>query len=158
MILVIARHNVVWNLWVLSLNHCHGPLFYSLWDEIGCEECGSTYPQHSQVGWLCQSGQTFKRECLDNSPYSLENLINASLNRHNGGGLRLLFFLCLQPSLVGSGLLPKRLLRGQFPTNWQNENPPSTSPSWNIIWLKHKAQKEGAFLWLGIHEVVAVNK
>ena len=39
-----------------------------------------------------------------------------------------------------------------------NEIPPSTSPSWNTIWHKHKAHKEATFLQLIIHKVVAVNK
>ena len=29
---------------------------------------------------------------------------------------------------------------------WKNEIPPSTSLRWNIIWHKHKAQKEAALL------------
>lgn len=35
------------------------------------------------------------------------------------------------------------------------EVPPSTLPSWNIIWHKYKAQKEATFIWSVIHKAVA---
>ena len=39
-----------------------------------------------------------------------------------------------------------------------NEIPPSTSPKWNIIWHRAKAQKKAAFLWLVIHKAVVINE
>ena len=41
---------------------------------------------------------------------------------------------------------------------WRNEIPPSTSPSWNIIWHNHKAQKGATFLWSIIYKAMAVKE
>jgi hypothetical protein len=49
-------------------------------------------------------------------------------------------------------------LKKSIPQKWKNEIPPSTSPKWNIIWHKAKAQKEAAFLWMVIHKTMVVNK
>ena len=50
------------------------------------------------------------------------------------------------------------VLKKSFPHKWRNEVPLSTSPKWNIIWHKTKAQKEAAFLWLVIYKAVVVNE
>jgi hypothetical protein len=49
-------------------------------------------------------------------------------------------------------------LKKSISHKWRNEIPPSTSPRWNTIWHKAKAQKEAAFLWSVIHKAVAVNE
>ena len=51
----------------------------------------------------------------------------------------------------------QKALKKLIPEKWHNEIPPSTSPSWNIIWHEHKAQKEVTFLWRVNHKVVVVN-
>ena len=50
------------------------------------------------------------------------------------------------------------VIRKSILDKWQNEIPPSTSLRWNVIWHKHKAQKETTILWLVIHKVVVVNR
>ena len=67
---------------------------------------------------------------------------------------------CLHPLVKNTKENPLAvLLRGlALPHKWMNEIPPSTSPKWNIIRHKAKAQKEAALLWSVIHEAVAVNE
>ena len=40
----------------------------------------------------------------------------------------------------------QKTLKKLIPHKWQIGSPPSTSPKWNIIWHKAKAQKEAALL------------
>jgi hypothetical protein len=49
-------------------------------------------------------------------------------------------------------------MKKSIPDKSWNEIPYSTSLIWRIIWHKHKAHKEVAFLWLVIHKVVVVNE
>ena len=69
------------------------------------------------------------------------------------------FFLLARPRRGGNGLVSKWPFKSRSHISGKMKSPPpSTSPRWNIIWHKAKAQKEVAFLYLVIHNVVAVNE
>ena len=76
-----------------------------------------------------------------------------------GAGQRLPFFFFAYLAEEGrKWIIKQEALKKSIPHKWWNEIPPSTSPQWNIIWHKAKAQKEVVFLWSFIHKVVAVNE
>ena len=60
---------------------------------------------------------------------------------------------------MGRKWIPKQqVFKKSIPHKWWTEIPPSTSPKWNIIQHKAKAQKEVALLWSVIHKAIAVNE
>lgn len=66
----------------------------------------------------------------------------------------LAYFAKLGCSWITTQVALKKSIHGK----WKNEIPPSTSPGWNLVWNKHKAQKKVPFLWSVLHKVVVVNK
>jgi hypothetical protein len=75
---------------------------------------------------------------------------------YNSGGLRSLI-LGLPGKLGRQWITTQEALKTLIPDKWRNESPPSTSPSLNIIWHKHKAQKKMVFLRYVILKAVTVN-
>ena len=67
-------------------------------------------------------------------------------------------FLAYSSKLGKTWITSQVTLRKLIPDKWRNEISPSTSLKWNVIWHKHKAQKEAAFFWLVFHKALAVNE
>lgn len=107
-------------------------------------------PWPSQGGCYLSCGQIDMRESHIRFILLLETLDQFLSTQHIGGGMRLL------PSLPTLSSLPfKWPLRSRFGINGEMK-PPSTSPTWNIIWHKQKAQRKVAFLWPVIHEAMTL--
>jgi hypothetical protein len=108
----------------------------------------------SGLGWITLLEEATK---LDSICF-LEKFINYSLIQLIGGGQRLPFFLTYSAKKGRKWITKQVVLRRLIPHKWRNGIPPSTSPKWNIIRHKAKAQKEATFFWSVIHNVMAVNK
>lgn len=103
----------------------------------------------NMIRLLFQDGQSLESNVNNQVIEAIE------LHWHIGGGLKLPCSWHIWPKLAINGWPLNRDLRKQFPANGIMEVPPSTLPSWNIIWHKYRARKEAAFLWSIIHKVVA---
>ena len=84
--------------------------------------------------------------------------INLSLTQQKWWWPKVTPFLAYFAKLGCSWVTTQVTLKKSILNIWKNEIPPSNSPSWNLVWHKHKVQKEVAFLWMVFHKVVVVNE
>lgn len=85
-------------------------------------------------------------------------MCNCILIRLDGDDLRRPFFWVYFAKFGRSWITTQVALKKPFSNKWKNEIPPFTSPGWNLIWHKRKAQKEVALLWSVLHKVVVINE
>ena len=133
--------NSMWNSWIPTLNLLLGcsTLLLLRWNWM---RGMWTHPQLSQ-GW---------RSCVWLYKLS-QGSVETKFTLFFGKLDQLFFDLArwwlprVSPFLVYSTKLGRKwitiqeVLKRSIPNKWRSAIPPSTSPSWNIIWHEHKAQK-----------------